>query len=77
MDKVLSQDEINALFSAMSSENLSLDISPQKPLEPRKIAKYDFHRADHISQDQMKSVHLLHEYFSRNFSSMKVPCRSG
>ncbi len=69
MDKVLSQDEINALFSAMSSENLSLDNLSQKPLEARKIAKYDFHRADHISQDQMKSVHLLHEYFSRNFSS--------
>ena len=36
---------------------------------PRKVANYDFHRADRISQDQMRSLHLLHDYFGRNFAS--------
>lgn len=69
MDKVLSQEEINALFSAMSSEELSLKGQPDKGVVPRKIANYDFHCADRISQDQMRSIHLLHEYFGRSFAS--------
>ncbi len=69
MDKVLSQEEINALFSAMSSEDLVLGQQPEKKVAARKISNYDFHRADRISQDQMRSIHLLHEYFGRNFAS--------
>ena len=69
MDKVLSQDEINALFSAMSTEDIPLDESGEKSSSAQKITKYDFHRADRISQDQMRSIHLLHEYFGRNFAS--------
>ncbi len=68
MDKVLSQDEINALFSAMSTEDLSLGEQAEKPPE-RKVTNYDFHSADRISQDQMRSIHLLHEHFGRNFAS--------
>ncbi len=70
MDKVLSQEEINALFSAMSSEDLSSGSSQEKGAPAsRKVVNYDFHRADRISQDQMRSIHLLHEYFGRNFAS--------
>ena len=69
MDKVLSQEEINALFSAMSSDELSLKGQPDKATVGRKIANYDFHCADRISQDQMRSIHLLHEYFGRSFAS--------
>lgn len=69
MDKVLSQEEINALFSAMSSEDLSTANQPEKSAPVRKIVNYDFHRADRISQDQMRSIHLLHEHFGRNFAS--------
>jgi flagellar motor switch protein FliM len=69
MDKVLSQDEINALFSAMSSDEMELDEQSEKSEPVRKIARYDFHRADRISQDQMRSIHMLHEYFGRNFAS--------
>jgi flagellar motor switch protein FliM len=71
MDKVLSQDEINALFSAMSSESLPLEGAQEKPAATtnQKITTYDFHRADRISQDQMRSLHQLHDYFGRSFAS--------
>ena len=69
MEKVLSQEEISALFSAMSSEDLSLNRQPEKEASERKITRYDFRRADCISQDQMRSIHLLHEHFGRNFAS--------
>jgi flagellar motor switch protein FliM len=69
MNKILSQDEINALFSAMASEELPLEASADKPALARKVATYDFHRADRISQDQMRSLHQLHGDFGRNFAS--------
>jgi len=69
MDKVLSQEEINALFTAMASEEMNLESSGESELAAHKIVKYDFHGADRISQDQMRSIHLLHEYFARNFAS--------
>jgi flagellar motor switch protein FliM len=70
MDKILSQDEINALFSAMATEDTTLvPAEPEKPETQRKVTRYDFHRADRISQDQMRSLTLLHDDFARNFSS--------
>ncbi len=69
MNKILSQDEINALFSAMASEDLPLEAAGDKPVSQRKIAPYDFHRADRISQDQMRSLHQLHDDFGRSFGS--------
>jgi len=79
MDKILSQDEINALFSAMSSENPPFEeprkeesrkgMAEVKGFSGRKVFIYDFHHADRISQDQMRSVNMLHEYFGRNFAS--------
>jgi flagellar motor switch protein FliM len=68
MDKVLSQEEINALFSAMSTEELGLG-QPDKAAGGRHVASYDFHRVDRIPQDQMRSLHLLHEHFGRNYAS--------
>ncbi len=69
MDKILSQDEINALFSAMATEELPLAQAAEPPKESRKVNGYDFRRADRISQDQMRSLHLMHDYFARNFAS--------
>jgi len=68
MDKILSQEEINALFSAMAADDLCLGNVQDAPV-PRKVTNYDFHRADRISQDQIRSLHLLYDYFGRNFSS--------
>jgi flagellar motor switch protein FliM len=70
MDKILSQDEINALFSAISTDDVALAAAPDKQdKDGRKIDGYDFQRADRISQDQIRSLHTLHDYFGRNFSS--------
>jgi flagellar motor switch protein FliM len=69
MEKVLSQEEINALFSAMSTDELSVKPQQQKAPVERKITNYDFHNADRISQDQLRSIHMLHEHFGRSFSS--------
>ncbi len=50
MDKILSQDEMNALFSAMSSEDLNTsDIGAENSAPAKKIANRDL--PDCLSQD--------------------------
>ncbi|MCL2877704.1 MAG: flagellar motor switch protein FliM [Acidobacteria bacterium] len=74
MEKVLSQDEINALFSAMSTDDPAsvaapVQAPPEKRVSDKKIVRYDFHDADRVSQDQLRSLHILYEAFGRNFAS--------
>jgi flagellar motor switch protein FliM len=57
MDKILSQEEIDALFSAMAADDLCLGNVQDAPV-PRKVTNYDFHRADRISQDQIRSLRI-------------------
>ena len=76
-DKVLSQDEINALFNAMSPDESpsAADAPTQSQSQTeggasgKKVAVYDFHNADRVSQDQLRSLHMLYEAFGRNFAS--------
>ena len=53
MDKVLSQEEINALFSAMSSEQPSLDGHSERVSAVPRIAQYEYHCSDITAQDQV------------------------
>jgi flagellar motor switch protein FliM len=74
MDKILSQEEINALFSAMSSADSSLNSSIEKSPAARKITYNELHREDRISQDKILFLHLLYEFFSRHFASSLSTC---
>jgi flagellar motor switch protein FliM len=77
MEKVLSQDEINALFSAMTPDDpapaapapVSVPMYAENSASGKKVVVYDFHNADRVSQDQLRSLHLLYEAFGRNFAS--------
>ncbi|MFH1574220.1 MAG: flagellar motor switch protein FliM [Acidobacteriota bacterium] len=70
MERILSQDEINALFSSMSaSRHGLLGSAASAPTARGTVARYDFCRSDRISKDQIRSLHLLHSNFVRSFSS--------
>lgn len=67
MAEILSQNEIDALLNALSSGEVA---ETQAPLEPGKgIKLYDFKHPDRFSKDQARSLHMLHEHFSRLFST--------
>lgn len=69
-DKILSQDEIDALFKAMQEGKKETDGAPRSAAPPpKKIVKYDIRKPDRISKDQIRSLHLIHNYFQRSFSS--------
>lgn len=61
---VLSQSEIDALLSAISTGEMSAD-EMKKEDEVRKVKVYDFKRALRFSKDQIRSLTRIHENFAR------------
>lgn len=74
MTEILSQDEIDALLTAVSGGAASeeahaaanADGSPSIGRGPRKRLKvYDFRRPDKFSKDQVRTLQMIHETFAR------------
>ncbi|PIC65626.1 flagellar motor switch protein FliM [Sporosarcina sp. P13] len=61
---VLSQNEIDALLSALSTGEMSAE-EMKKEGGARKVRAYDFKRALRFSKDQIRSLTRIHENFAR------------
>lgn len=64
MADVLSQGEIDALLSALSTGEMDADELKKEESE-RKVKVYDFKRALRFSKDQIRSLSRIHENFAR------------
>ena len=64
MRKILTQDEIDALFRAAQSGGAARGRSPA-----RKVSAFDIRRAGQLTADQVRSVTTLHESFARRITS--------
>ncbi|MGE8204073.1 flagellar motor switch protein FliM [Heyndrickxia sp. NPDC080065] len=62
--EVLSQSEIDALLSALSTGEMNAD-DIKKEEEIKKVKVYDFKRALRFSKDQIRSLTRIHENFAR------------
>jgi flagellar motor switch protein FliM len=80
MTEILSQDEIDALLTAVSSgESVEADMSfgggggssvsagggPKAGREKKRLKVYDFRRPDKFSKDQIRTLQMMHETFAR------------
>lgn len=63
-EEVLSQNEIDALLSAISSGEMDADELKQDE-KAKKVRTYDFKRALRFSKDQIRSLTRIHENFAR------------
>lgn len=63
-EDVLSQSEIDKLLSALSDGSVSAE-EVKAEEEERKVKVYDFKRPDKFSKDQIRTLFMLHESFSR------------
>lgn len=61
MDTKLSQDEIDRLFRHPTGDAAA---TPQAP-----AVLYDFRRPDRIPKEQLRSIHLMHDFLARNLAS--------
>ncbi|MBN1127813.1 MAG: flagellar motor switch protein FliM [Chitinispirillaceae bacterium] len=78
MSDILSQEEVDALLSAVSSGG-DVEIgggpaetgAPAKEFEEdeRTVSLYDFRRPDRVSKDQMRTLQNLHESYARQLST--------
>ncbi|OIJ13156.1 flagellar motor switch protein FliM [Anaerobacillus alkalilacustris] len=64
MAEVLSQSEIDALLSAISTGEMDAN-ELKKEESQKKVKVYDFKRALRFSKDQIRSLTRIHENFSR------------
>lgn len=82
MSDILSQEEVDALLSAVSAGDLGAsaggdtgraDTATALPEteqgEERSVQIYDFRRPDRVSKDQMRTLQNLHEGYARLFST--------
>lgn len=81
MSDILSQEEVDALLSAVSagaSESESVSSTPETSSPvfsgfsgegEKSLSLYDFRRPDRVSKDQMRTLQNLHEGFARQFST--------
>jgi flagellar motor switch protein FliM len=63
-EEVLSQNEIDALLSALSTGEMDADELKKEESE-KKVKAYDFKRALRFSKDQIRSLSRIHENFAR------------
>lgn len=64
MSDVLSQNEIDELLSALSSGEVDVTEIEEEQKE-KKVKKYDFRRPDKFGKDQLRTLEIIHENFSR------------
>jgi flagellar motor switch protein FliM len=63
MKKVLTQEEIDAVFQGATAE------SARQGNSQTDAASFDFHRLDRIPKSQLQSLNLIHENFVRSLAS--------
>ncbi|MGG7176604.1 flagellar motor switch protein FliM [Clostridium paraputrificum] len=68
MADVLSQSEIDALLSALSTGELEPD-QLQKDEEKHKVKVYDFRSPQKFSKDHIRTLELIHDNFARIMSN--------
>lgn len=74
MAEVLSQSEIDALLSALSTGEISPDELPKEE-EKQKVKPYDFKSPQKFSKDHIRTLELIHDNYARiisNYLSVQI-----
>lgn len=64
MSEILSQNEIDALLQALNTGEVDAT-EIQEEIKEKKIKKYDFKSPKKLAKDQLRTLHIIHENYSR------------
>ncbi|SHG92812.1 flagellar motor switch protein FliM [Tepidibacter thalassicus] len=64
MSEILSQSEIDALLEALNTGDVDVQEIKEETKE-KKIKKYDFKSPKKLAKDQLRTLHIIHENYSR------------
>lgn len=71
MAEILSQSEIDALLSALSTGELTAEkIKDDEAREKKSVRVYDFKRQNKFSKEHIRTLSMIHENFSRILSTL-------
>ncbi len=70
MDEILSQDEVDALLSAVDRGGV-IDTAPAPvaPATPRTVIRYNFRKPNRVSKDHVKMLSSIHDSFARLYTA--------
>lgn len=68
MAEILSQSEIDELLSALDSGEFNVT-EIQKDIEEKKVKLYDFRRPNKFAKDQLRTMQVIYEIYSRLMAS--------
>jgi flagellar motor switch protein FliM len=68
MADILSQEEVDALLTAVSEGELDVD-TPDEPVERVHVTQYDFKRPERISKEEIRGFQTLSELLARDLST--------
>lgn len=63
LSEVLSQNEIDALLNALSTGEVDVDEIEEE--KERKVKNYDFRNPQKMAKDQLRTLEIIHDNFSR------------
>lgn len=66
-DKILSQNEVDALLSAIDSGEIEVGV--EETAGRHQVVPYDFKRPERVARDQLRAIETLHEVFAREFQT--------
>ncbi|HEY9722501.1 MAG TPA: flagellar motor switch protein FliM [Oscillatoriaceae cyanobacterium] len=71
MAEILSQSEIDALLSALSTGELTAEKIKDEEAQQKKVVRaYDFKRQNKFSKEHIRTLSMIHENFSRILSTL-------
>ncbi|MEN6326321.1 MAG: flagellar motor switch protein FliM [Syntrophomonas sp.] len=68
MSEVLSQNEIDALLSALSDGSIDANVLKEEEIK-NKVKVYDFRRPNKFSKDQIHTLQVIYENYSRTLGT--------
>ncbi|QUH26288.1 flagellar motor switch protein FliM [Serpentinicella alkaliphila] len=68
MSEIMSQNEIDELLKALSTGEVNVDEIKEEKME-KKVRKYDFKSPKKLAKDQLRTLQIIHENFSRTLNT--------
>jgi len=69
VDNILSQEEVDALLSAVDRGEIPDFSAPERQTPDKVVIRYNFRKPNRVSKDQLKMLQSIHETFARLYTS--------
>ena len=69
MSEILSQDEIDALLTAVNRGDIPIGAEIAGPGREKNVLHYNFRRPNRVAKDQIRTLQMLHDSFAKIYSS--------